>query len=84
MSDEAILEFTVEPFVPSDPGPHVLASIEAATATGTAVDVGPFGTTVTAPADRLPAIARAVLEAALSNGASRVSLQVSTGGEPTP
>ncbi len=82
MNDDATLEFTIEPFVPSQPGPHVLASITAAEAEGASVSVGPFGTTATAPRDRIATIAAAVLDAALRNGASRVSLQVST-SDPT-
>ena len=40
------VEFTVEPFVAGEPGPHVQAAIEAARRSGLAVDVGPFGTSV--------------------------------------
>ena len=82
MTDRAVLEFTVEPFVPAKPGPHVTASIDAARGTAIDVDVGPFGTTVTAKTSNIADIARAVVDAALSNGASRVSLQVGTGPEP--
>jgi hypothetical protein len=34
------LEFTVEPFLPAQPGPHVTAPIDAATASGPDVTVG--------------------------------------------
>ena len=48
------LEFTVEPFVPNDPGPHVTGPIDAARRHASAVtEVGPFGTTVDAPADAI-------------------------------
>lgn len=70
------VEFTVEPFVRGDPGPHVLAAVDAARDRGFAVDFGPFGTSVTADdtaiLDALPAIVRAAVDA----GASRVSIQV--------
>lgn len=82
MTARAVLEFTVEPFVPAKPGPHVTASIDAARGSAIAVEVGPFGTTVTATASDIAEITRAVVDAALSNGASRVSLQVSAGTEP--
>lgn len=74
-----VLEFTIEPFAPAAPGPHVTASIDAARASAGAVDIGPFGTTVTGSRDQIIEATRAVVDAALSNGASRVSLQVSTG-----
>lgn len=76
MSSNATIEFTIEPFVPAEPGPHVTASIEAAEAIADSVEVGPFGTTASGPGERIGAIARAVIDAAVSNGASRVSLQV--------
>lgn len=79
MTDNAVLEFTVEPFVPANPGPHVLASIEAARETATSVEVGPFGTTATGDTSEIATIAQQVIAAALANGASRVSLQISTG-----
>lgn len=79
----ATLEFTVEPFVPDKPGPHVTASIEAARATANGVEIGPFGTTVHGSAADMATITQAVVDAALSNGASRVSLQVSIADDTT-
>ena len=38
-----VAEFTIEPFVEGDPGPHVSAAVAVAEAAGLAVDVGPFG-----------------------------------------
>ncbi|HET6950328.1 MAG TPA: hypothetical protein VFI47_08135 [Acidimicrobiales bacterium] len=43
-----VVEFTIEPFVEGEPGPHVRAAVDAARASGLAVDFGPFGTTVSA------------------------------------
>ncbi len=69
-------EFTIEPFVDGDPGPHVQEAIEAIEATGLTVEVGPFGTAITGDqAAVLPAI-EAMLQAAVNNGATRVSLQL--------
>ncbi|MGI9613637.1 MAG: thiamine-binding protein [Acidimicrobiales bacterium] len=79
-TDAATLEFTIEPFVPARPGRHVTASIEAAESAATSVEVGPFGTTASAPVGRIGVIAAAVIDAAMSNGASRVSLQVTIDG----
>ena len=70
------VEFTIEPFVDAEPGPHVRAAIEAAEAAGVVVDVGPFGTTVSGDDDAvLDAIDR-LLRAATAAGATRVSLPV--------
>jgi uncharacterized protein YqgV (UPF0045/DUF77 family) len=82
-SPEALhLEFTVEPFVEHEPGPHVVAAIDAARTTGAFkevdVDVGPFGTSVQGDPEAVLAAASAVLTEAFANGASRVVLQVST------
>lgn len=76
MSDELELEFTIEPFVPAHPGPHVTAAVAAARDLGLTVTMGPFGTTVTGPADAILAGADQILRQALHHGASRVSLQV--------
>jgi uncharacterized protein YqgV (UPF0045/DUF77 family) len=78
VTERVTLEFTIEPFTPSLPGPHVVASIDAARATSAEVEVGPFGTTVVAAADEIAETTRAVITAALANGATRISMQIST------
>jgi uncharacterized protein YqgV (UPF0045/DUF77 family) len=71
-----VVEFTIEPFVEGDPGPHVRAAVEAAERSGLAVDFGPFGTSVSGDdASVLDAVDR-ILRAATAAGATRVSLQV--------
>jgi uncharacterized protein YqgV (UPF0045/DUF77 family) len=70
------VEFTVEPFVEGEPGPHVLAAVAAAERSGLAVDVGPFGTTVTGDDEVVLDVVDAVVRAAVAAGATRVSLQV--------
>ena len=40
------VEFTVEPFVDGEPGPHVQAAVDAAQASGLDTMFGPFGTTM--------------------------------------
>lgn len=70
------LEFTVEPFVEGELGPHVQAAIDAAVATGADVEVGPFGTTVRADAAAMPDVVAAVTREAFANGATHVSLHV--------
>ncbi len=70
-------ELLVEPFVPGDPGPHVLAAWAAAQGAGATLEVGPFGTLVRASTDDdvLNALDAAV-RAAIGTGATRVSTQV--------
>lgn len=73
-----VVEFTVEPFTEGAPGPHVRAAVEAAAATGGQVDVGPFGTTLTGAAATVVAAIPHVVSAALAEGATRVTVQVSS------
>lgn len=78
-----MLEFTVEPFVEGQPGPHVRAAVDAAEAAGGAdVEFGPFGSSCSAPAEQMPAIVAAVTQAAFTHGATHVSLHISVGSEP--
>ena len=72
------VEFTVEPFVEGSPGPHVKAAEAAARDAGAEVEVGPFGSAFEAPTDVAAAAVAALLQAAADQGASRVSLQVTT------
>ena len=71
------LEFTIEPFVEGNPGPHVRAAVAAVEALGATVEFGPFGSTCQAPLAAMPAIVAAVVKEAFANGASHVSLHVS-------
>jgi uncharacterized protein YqgV (UPF0045/DUF77 family) len=71
------LEFTIEPFVEGNPGPHVRAAVAAVESLGATVDFGPFGSTCEASADAMPEIVAAVVKEAFANGATHVSLHVS-------
>ena len=72
-----LIEFTIEPFVAGQPGPHVRAAIDAAKRSGLIVDVGPFGTSVSGGDDaRVLDAVEAIVRAAVSAGATRVSLQL--------
>jgi uncharacterized protein YqgV (UPF0045/DUF77 family) len=73
-------EFTVEPFHPGEPGPHVQAAFDAATAAGLDVEIGPFGTAIDGDDELVVETVATVLRAALEHGATRVSVQV----ESTP
>jgi uncharacterized protein YqgV (UPF0045/DUF77 family) len=78
-----LFEFTIEPFVEGQPGPHVTSAIAAAEALGIVADVGPFGTTCEVPTARSGAVAEAIISAAFANGATHVSLHAERldGGE---
>jgi uncharacterized protein YqgV (UPF0045/DUF77 family) len=70
------VEFTIEPFVEGDPGPHVDAGIDAVRATGVDVEVGPFGTTATGEGDAVVDAIAALCREATAAGAERISLQL--------
>ena len=69
-------EFTVEPFVDGNPGPHVTAAIDAATATGATVSVGPFGSEIEGDTAVVLEAVDAMMRAAMAAGATRVTIQL--------
>lgn len=69
-----LLEFTIEPFVEGNPGPHVTAAVAAAEALGVVVEWGPFGSSCTVSAQQVAGVAGAILAAAFEHGATHVSL----------
>ena len=69
-------EFLVEPFEVGQPGPHVVAAIEAVRELGFEPVVGPFGTTIEGDSERIVEAVKKLLDAATRAGASRVSVQV--------
>jgi uncharacterized protein YqgV (UPF0045/DUF77 family) len=71
-----VVEFTIEPFVEGEPGPHVRAAVEAAERSGVTVDFGPFGTTVSGDDEAVLTAVDRLLRAATGAGATRVSLQM--------
>ena len=70
------IEFTVEPFVDGQPGPHVLSAVGAVEDEGLPVDVGPFSSQAVGSPEQAALAVAELLRAALANGATRVSLQV--------
>lgn len=76
--EEQELEFTIEPFVEGQPGPHVRAAVAAVKALGVAVEFGPFGSSCDASGDTMPAVVAAIVQQAFANGATHVSMHVST------
>ena len=71
-----LLEFTVEPFVEGNPGPHVTAAVRAAEAAGGTVEFGPFGSTCNAADEHMPTVIAELVRAAFANGASHVTMHV--------
>lgn len=70
------VEFTIEPFVEGRPGVHVTAPVDALRELGVEVDVGPFGSGCTAPAERSAEVVAAVVAAAFRHGASHVNIDI--------
>ena len=73
------LEFFVEPFIEGRPGRHVTAAIEEVAGRGLEIKVGPFGSVAHGELDALIDVASPLLRKALSAGADRISLHISTG-----
>jgi uncharacterized protein YqgV (UPF0045/DUF77 family) len=74
-------EFTVEPFTAGEPGPHVQAAFDAATAAGLDVEIGPFGTAIDGDDELVVETVATILRAALAHGATRVSVQVESSAD---
>ncbi|MCP4306485.1 MAG: hypothetical protein GY926_10345 [bacterium] len=71
-------EFLVEPFEVGNPGPHVIAAVEAVRVHGFEPEIGPFGTTIEGDTEHVIEAVKGLLDAANDAGASRVSIQVIT------
>lgn len=69
-------EFTVEPFVEGQPGPHVRAAIAAVEARGFAVEFGPFATEFVGDDVTVSEAIEALIRDAYANGATRVAIHV--------
>ena len=73
------LEFFVEPFTEGRPGRHVTAAIQEVAARGLEIQVGPFGSVAHGELEALIDAASPLLRSALSAGADRISLHITTG-----
>ena len=78
------LELTVEPFIDGQPGPHVQAAIGALRAAGLQPDVGPFGTTVEAPLERIAPILGSLISATFEANGSSITLSLQRVSALTP
>jgi uncharacterized protein YqgV (UPF0045/DUF77 family) len=73
---EVTAEFTIHPFTEGRMESHVSAGIEAARASGLAVEVGPFGTGLAGPRrDVLDALTD-VMDAAIEAGARTIQIKL--------
>jgi hypothetical protein len=70
------LEFTIEPFVDGQPGPHVLAGVAAAEALGATVEFGPFGSSCTVADADAGGVLSALVDAAVANGATAIAVAI--------
>ncbi|MFN2489453.1 MAG: thiamine-binding protein [Actinomycetota bacterium] len=76
---DVVAEFTIQPFVEGRMEPHVAAGVEAARASGLALEVGPFGTGLAGPrAEVLAALSR-VMDAAIEAGAQSIQIKLRVG-----
>lgn len=75
------VEFTIEPFVEGAPGSHVTAAVAAVESHGVFVEFGPFGSSFSVSQALLPLVIADLMKAAYDNGATYVSVTVSSGGE---
>lgn len=69
-------EFTVEPFVEGQPGPHVRAAVAAVEALGFTVEFGPFASEFSGTDDLVTEAIAALVREAYAHGATRVAIQV--------
>lgn len=69
-------EFTVEPFVEGQPGPHVRAAVAAVEALGFTVEFGPFASEFSGDDERVTAAIEVLVRDAYAHGATRVAIQV--------
>jgi uncharacterized protein YqgV (UPF0045/DUF77 family) len=73
---EVVAEFTIQPSTEGGTEAHVEAGVDAARATGLAIDVGPSGTGLAGSrAEVLDALTR-VVDAAIEAGAHRISVEL--------
>lgn len=70
------VEFTVEPFVPGNPGPHVEGALQVLRDSGIDPDMGPFGTSFDVEEESADVVIGHLVVVAFSKGAERLSLQV--------
>lgn len=81
MTDNITVEFTIEPFVDGDPPAYVIAAVDAVSAMGLHVEVGPFGSLFAAPDAVVGDAVAALVRAAYSHGATHVAISTERAGD---
>lgn len=77
------VEFTIEPFVEGQPGPHVLGAVEAVEELGLSVEFGPFATSFAGSARVVADAVSALISRAYAAGATHVSVHIESVPEST-
>lgn len=80
----AYVEFTIEPFVEGQPGPHVTAAIEAALEHGVEVEIGPFGSSCVVEIADVGLLVGGIADAAFGHGATHVAVHVARDAPTSP
>jgi uncharacterized protein YqgV (UPF0045/DUF77 family) len=78
---EVTAEFTIHPFTEGRMERHVEAGVEAARASGLAVEVGPFGTGLSGPRSEVVTTLSAVMHAAIDAGARTIQIKIEVPSE---
>ena len=78
---EVTAEFTIHPFNEGRMEAHVEAGVDAARASGLAVEVGPFGTGLAGPRAEVLETLRSVLDAAIDAGARSIQIKLEVPSE---
>ncbi len=79
----AKVDFTVEPFIEGEIGPHVRAALDAVRAFGFEPEVGPFGSSLSGPVEDAVGAAAAAVVAAFHGGATSVAMTATVLPEST-
>ena len=74
--DSVAIEFLVEPFVEGEPGPHVLAGIDAFAQADIDVDLGPFSNSAAASIDDVADAVAEMIRASMREGATSIRIRV--------
>ena len=74
--DQLRVEFTVEPFVEGEPGPHVTAAVDGVRAAGLEAEMGPFSTVAQGDAEVVADAVRRLVAGATASGATRLNIQI--------
>ncbi len=81
MSNRSHIEFLVEPFEEGNPGPHVEAAVDAFTANGLEVELGPFSSSAEGDIDSVAEAVSQMIRSSMTSGATSIRIQVGNDGQ---